>query len=173
MPWHLLTSDTTPRLSEHVVLSVCLIGGRSTLDFVGDVPFGSQYLLGELVGSGGMGRVHVASSVSGVKKLAIKLLRDDLASQPEIVGRFLQESYLLRSVNHPNVVMIHDLVAESGRLGIVMDYVKGGDLRSAFQFPMFANDALHMVAQIASGLNAVHEAGIVHRDLKPENVLAE
>lgn len=135
--------------------------------------FGSRYTLGPLVGRGAMGRVHRASATNEDAPVAVKLLRDDLASEPEVIGRFLQESHLLRSVHHPNVVGIHDLVAESGRLGIVMDFVSGGDLRSAVPFPTSADHALDITAQIAAGLSAVHEAGIIHRDLKPENVLAE
>ncbi len=78
--------------------------------------FGSRYTLGPLVGRGAMGRVHRASVTNEDAPVAVKLLRDDLASEPEVIGRFLQESHLLRSVHHPNVVGIHDLVAETRML---------------------------------------------------------
>ncbi len=138
-----------------------------------ETPFGSRYLLGEIVGRGAMGKVHRATSRDDEAVFAVKVLRDDLASQPEVVTRFIQERQVLRSVDHPNVVKVHDLVVEGDQLGIVMDFVSDGDLRRGVTWPVLPYQAVRLAAQIADGLAAIHAADVVHRDLKPENVLVE
>jgi serine/threonine protein kinase len=135
--------------------------------------FGSKYLLGEVIGRGAVGRVHRASVRDGGADVAVKVLRDDLAANTGVVGRFLQERHVLRSIRHENVVRVHDLVVEGDRLGIVMDFVAGGDLRSVARMASPPGRAVALCAQIADALAAVHAAGVVHRDLKPENVLVE
>jgi len=136
-------------------------------------PFGSRYLLGEVIGRGAMGRVYRAQVRSGGPDVAVKLLRDDLTTQPEVVGRFVQERDLLRAVAHPNVVAVRDLVVEGDELGIVMDLVAAGHLRRAVPPPVAPQTAVQLITQVADGLAAVHAAGVVHRDLKPENILVE
>jgi serine/threonine-protein kinase len=136
-------------------------------------PFGSQYLLGDLIGRGAVGRVYHAYQRDGGPDVAVKLLRDELTEQPEVVARFVRERQLLRLVDHPNVVRVHDLVVDGDRLGIVMDLVSGGDLRRAFPAECRPAQATGLVAQIADALACVHAAGVVHRDVKPENVLVE
>lgn len=133
---------------------------------------GSRYLLADRLGGGGMGEVFLAYAThGGDEQLAVKLLRQDLAEDPDLVSRFLQESRLLRGIRHPNVVRVLDLVAEGDRFGIVMEYVPDGDLRRSVPFPCPVPVALDLLAQVAEGLAAIHAAGITHRDLKPENVL--
>ena len=136
-------------------------------------PFGSRYLLGEVIGRGAMGRVYRAQVRSGGPDVAVKLLRDDLTTQPEVVGRFVQERDLLRAVAHPNVVAVRDLVVEGDELGIVMDLIPAGHLRRAVPPPVAPQVAVQLITQVADGLAAVHAAGVVHRDLKPENILVE
>ncbi|MGQ0846530.1 MAG: serine/threonine-protein kinase [Sporichthyaceae bacterium] len=137
-------------------------------------PLGSQYTIGEPIGRGGMGEVYRATDRSG-RAYAAKLLRPDLADNPQVVAGFLQERSVLLGVRHPNVVGIVDLVAEGGTFGIVMDLVPGPDLRrtlgSAGSLP--PAEVARLGAGVASGLAAVHAAGVVHRDVKPENVLLE
>lgn len=135
--------------------------------------FGSQYLLGEQLGSGAMGRVFAGTMRDTGEQVAIKILREDLSSNADVVARFVQERQVLKAIRHPNVVGVRDLVVEGDRLGIIMDLVPGGDMRRAVRLPVNAGEALTMTAQIAAGLEAVHEAGVVHRDLKPENVLVD
>jgi serine/threonine-protein kinase len=125
-----------------------------------------------------MGQVFRARVVNGTSddagpEVAVKVLRDDLAADPDLIHRFLQEGRLLKSVDHPNVVRIRDLVAEGDRLALVMDLVDGGDLRRAVPIPCSEAQAARIVGGIAEGLAAVHAAGITHRDIKPENVLVE
>ena len=154
---------------------------------------GSRYVLVEALGRGAMGQVYRARVESprsvpdedgsgrngpgGFPQtepdVAVKLLRDDLGGDPDLVHRFLTEGRLLKSVRHPNVVGILDLVAEGDQLAIVMDLVSDGDLRRAVAMPCPEADAARIVAGIADGLAAVHAADITHRDLKPENVLVE
>ncbi len=144
-----------------------------TSEIAGGNAFGSRYTIENLIGRGSMGRVYRGLVRDTGEDVAVKVLRDDLASQPEIVARFIQERQVLRAVNHPNVVGVRDLVVEGEQLGIIMDLVTGGDLRTAVATPMPADRALALTAQIADGLAAVHAANVVHRDLKPENVLAD
>ena len=136
------------------------------------VRLGSRYLLAERLGYGAMGEVRLAHLADGGDaRVAVKLMRPELAGDADLLESFLQEARLLRSVEHPNVVRVLDLVAEGDRLAIVMDYVPGGDLRRAVPSPCPIDVVRDLLGQVADGLAAIHAAGIVHRDLKPENVL--
>ncbi|HMC08120.1 MAG TPA: serine/threonine-protein kinase, partial [Actinomycetota bacterium] len=139
------------------------------------VPLGSHYLVFELVGAGATGAVYRGSERDGGPDLAVKILRPELASDPEVVTRFVRERSILLSVTHPNLVTVHDLVMEGSTLAIVMDFVRGGDLRSYLRQsgPLPPSAAAQLVAQVLNALGAVHARGIVHRDLKPENVMVD
>ncbi len=132
---------------------------------------GSNYLVGERLGRGAMGVVHEATTNDG-RPVAVKFLRAELAADHKTVARFLQERQIFRKVNHPNVVRVHDLVAEGDDLTIVMERVTGGDLKQRIENrSLTPRQSLTIVTGIAAGLSAIHEASVVHRDLKPANIL--
>lgn len=135
---------------------------------------GSLYTIGERLGSGAMGTVYKGRDKDG-RPYAFKILRSELSEEPELVNRFVQERSSLTTVDHPNVVRMHDLVAEQSTLGIVMDLVEGGDLRQRLKEAgtLPPSEVCRLGAGMATGLAVVHEAGLVHRDLKPENVLLD
>lgn len=137
-------------------------------------PLGSSYILGERLGGGAMGTVYKARDHQG-QEYAVKVLRSELAEEPELVQRFVQESSALTSIEHPDVVGMHDLVIEGSTLAIVMDLVPGHDLRTEIRRrgSLPPAEAARIAAGVASGLAAVHRAGLVHRDVKPENVLLD
>lgn len=132
---------------------------------------GSEYLLDALIGRGATGEVWRGSDSEG-RELAFKLLRPELADDPDIVRRFLQERALF-GVEHPNLVRVLDVVVESGRLAIVMDLVHGDNLRLELsrQGTLAPQAALAVLGDVLAGLAKLHALGIVHGDLKPENVL--
>jgi hypothetical protein len=135
-------------------------------------PLGSGYLLLDQIGSGTGGRVYRATRRADGQTVAVKVLRAEYLSDPEMVTRFLREGGALRAASHPHLVRVLDLVAEGDTLAIVMDFVPGPDLRRLLATERLDQDrALRLLAQLAAALDAVHEAGIVHRDVKPENVL--
>lgn len=135
---------------------------------------GAGYRMFELLGSGGMGAVYRGETKSG-DPVAIKLLRPELASDTDMVRRFLQERAILTGLSHPNIVKIRDLVAEGGTIAIVMDLVQGPDLRRELtaRKTLPPAQAAALMASVLRGLAAVHAAGVVHRDIKPENVLLD
>lgn len=139
-----------------------------------DQPLGSSYLLGERLGSGAMGTVYRGRDHDG-NAFAFKVLRSELAEEPALVQRFVQERSSLTAVDHPNVVTMHDLVVEGSTLAIVMDLVQGTDLRAVLRerHTLPPGEVARLGAGIAAGLAAVHRAGLVHRDVKPENVLLD
>src|SRR2546430_827565 len=135
---------------------------------------GSKYRLGESLGSGAMGEVFVGTDTEG-HEFACKILRSELLADPDVVGRFLRERSILTGLRHPNLVGVHDLVAEGDTVAIVMDLVPGGDLRSWLteSGTLLPSEIARIGADIARALAAVHEAQVVHRDVKPENILMD
>jgi serine/threonine protein kinase/Tfp pilus assembly protein PilF len=129
----------------------------------------------QLLGQGGMGAVYKARDTELERLVALKLIRPDLASHPEILRRFKQELILAREVTHRNVIRIFDLGQAHGIKFITMEYVEGRDLRGLLheKGKMTAEEAVPIVIQIASALDAAHTAGVVHRDLKPQNTMVD
>src|SRR5580704_10291726 len=134
-----------------------------------------MYVLDERIGSGGMGTVWKGHHTETGEPVAVKMLADNLSQNQDVVTRFLRERTVLTSVSHPNVVAVRDLVAESDRLGLVMDLVEGADasrqLESHGPFPPV--QVAQFGYEICQALAAIHAAGIVHRDLKPANIMID
>ncbi|MFE6761853.1 serine/threonine-protein kinase [Streptomyces sp. NPDC057689] len=147
-------------------------------------PVGSKYLLEEPLGRGATGTVWRASqreaagaeaAVAGRpgETVAIKVLKEELANDADVVMRFLRERSVLLRLTHPNIVRTRDLVVEGDLLALVMDLVDGPDLHRYLRDngPLTPVAAALLTAQIADALAASHADGVVHRDLKPANVL--
>ena len=134
---------------------------------------GSRYTAHQILGRGSAGTVWLGEGPEGA--VAIKLLREDLASDQELVGRFVQERAALLSLADPHVVGVRDLVVDGNDLALVMDLVRGTDLRTRLERErrLAPEAAVAIAADVADGLAAAHAARIVHRDVKPENVLLD
>ncbi|MEW2139026.1 protein kinase [Streptomyces sp. NPDC005409] len=149
-------------------------------------PVGSKYLLEEPLGRGATGTVWRArqretagaeAAVAGQpgETVAIKVLKEELAQDADIVMRFLRERSVLLRLTHPNIVRTRDLVVEGDLLALVMDLIEGPDLHKYLRQngPFTPVAASLLTAQIADALAASHADGVVHRDLKPANVLLD
>jgi streptogramin lyase len=131
------------------------------------------YRIESLIGRGGMGIVYLAEDVTLGRKVAIKLLAPELAEDGHFRERFLRESRLAASLEHPNIITIYEARQVDGSLYLAMRYVEGSDLRAliAKGGPLPIERALSIVSQVAAALDAAHESGLIHRDVKPGNVL--
>ena len=130
------------------------------------------------IGAGGMGEVYRATDTTLGRQVAIKILPDAFAADPERLARFEREAKTLASLNHPHIAAIYAVEKSGGTTALVMELVEGDDLSqriarlrapdaSARQAGMPLDEALPIAKQIAEALEAAHEQGIIHRDLKP------
>lgn len=131
------------------------------------------YRLENLLGRGGMGAVYRAEDLRLGRKVALKLLAPELAENERFRERFLRESQLAASLDHPHIVPIYAAGEADGQLYLAMRYVEGYDLRQllAREGPLPPERALRIVEQVGDALDAAHERGLIHRDVKPGNVL--
>ena len=137
-----------------------------------NVLLGGRYKIGEMIGSGGMADVYVAQDTRLARKVAVKILRSDLARDPSFVARFRKEAFAAAGLNHPGIVAVYDSGEEPAPY-IVMELVSGHTLRELIhtggRVPL--NRALEIVAGILAALEYSHEQGIIHRDIKPANIM--
>lgn len=136
----------------------------------------SHYKILEKLGEGGMGIVFKALDTKLDRSVAIKFLPPSLSASDENKTRFIREARATAALNHPNILHVHDIDEQDGRLFFVMELAEGTTLRehilhlkSGAGVPV--NQAIDWAAQIAQGLKAAHDKSIVHRDIKPENIM--
>src|SRR5262245_22163423 len=123
------------------------------------------------LGAGGMGEVWRARDTRLQRDVAIKVLPDLVAAEPERLARLTREAQTLASLNHPNIAQIYGFEESGGVRALVMELVEGEDLSAVIaRGPMPLAEALPIARQIADALEAAHEQGVIHRDLKPANV---
>jgi predicted ATPase/serine/threonine protein kinase len=131
------------------------------------------YRVERLLARGGMGEVYLASDEALGRRVALKLLPAELADNPAFRRRFLVESRLAASLDHPHIVPIYEAGETDGRLFIAMRYVEGDDLGTLIgrDGPLSPERALGLLRGVADALDAAHDRGLVHRDVKPGNIL--
>jgi tetratricopeptide (TPR) repeat protein len=134
-----------------------------------------RYRLESLLGEGGMGAVYKALDTELNRTVALKLVRPELATNPQTMQRFKQELLLASKISHKNILRIHDLGDANGIKFITMAFVEGTDLAGLMnregRLPL--DRALRLARQLAAALEAAHGEGVVHRDLKPQNILID
>ena len=132
----------------------------------------SHYRIVSKIGAGGMGEVYLAHDTTLDRRVALKILPEEFAGDPERMRRFVQEARSASALNHPNIITIHEIGDCEGSHFIATEYVEGETLSRRLRGePMSHRSTLDVASQIASALQAAHDAGIVHRDIKPDNVM--
>ena len=158
--WSLATASkaTLPAASEELTPGTLLAG---------------RYEILQLLGRGGMGAVYKARDKELDRLVALKLIRPELARNPEMLRRFKQELILARQVTHKNVIRIFDLGESDGIKFITMDFVEGQDLRALLRNrgKLPPAEAAKVMLQICRALEAAHAEHVIHRDLKPQNIM--
>jgi len=133
-----------------------------------------HYRVLEKLGEGGMGEVFLAEDTVLRRRVALKFLPQQFASDPNALARFKREARTAASLNHPNIVTIHEIGEFEGQPYIAMGYVEGESLGDLIERePVDLARAIDIALQICDGLATAHEAGIVHRDIKPHNILLD
>jgi predicted ATPase/serine/threonine protein kinase len=132
----------------------------------------SHYKIVEPIGSGGMGEVYLADDERLGRQVALKVLPEFMLADPNHLQRFEREASAVSALNHPNILTIYDFEREDGINFFASEFVKGVTLREKLERGRITvTETLEIAIQIASALQAAHDAGVVHRDVKPENVM--
>src|SRR6266702_1039877 len=136
---------------------------------------GGRYEILAILGQGGMGAVYKARDNELDRLVALKVIRPELTTNPEMLRRFKQELILARQITHRNVVRIFDLGQADGFKFITMEYLEGQDLRGVLKEKgkLPPQEAARIILQICRALEVAHGEGVVHRDLKPQNIMLD
>lgn len=139
----------------------------------GDTILNGRYRLYTHQGSGGMAVIYRAIDEALGREVAVKILRPSLTADPAFIMRFQNEARSIANLSHPNIVTVHDVGNDGAANYIVMEYVKGKDLKQVIkkQGALPVERALNLAIGICAGLGFAHRAGIVHADVKPQNIL--
>ncbi|MEP6903711.1 MAG: serine/threonine-protein kinase, partial [Actinomycetota bacterium] len=133
--------------------------------------FGHYEVL-EQIGAGGMGEVYLAKDKKLDRRVAIKILKEKFSRHETNLNRFIQEAKSASALNHPNILVIHEIGEADDAHFIVSEFIEGKTLRDLIgKSPMKLSEVLEISIQIANALSAAHAANIVHRDIKPENII--
>ncbi|WP_127848574.1 Stk1 family PASTA domain-containing Ser/Thr kinase [Lacticaseibacillus hulanensis] len=134
-----------------------------------------RYQLTQTLGEGGMANVYLAHDLILDRDVAVKVLRLDLQNDPDTLRRFRREAMATLELSHPNIVNIYDVGESQGQQYLVMEYVKGTDLKKyiALNFPIPYARVIALMTQILSAVQTAHDHHIIHRDLKPQNILVD
>jgi len=137
--------------------------------------FADRYQIIEELGKGGMGRVYKALDKETSERIALKLIRPEIATDKKTIERFRKELTTARKIGHRNVCRMYDLNKEKGNYFITMEYVSGGDLKSLIRRTkrLDPGTAISIAKQVCEGLTEAHSLGVVHRDLKPSNIMID
>jgi serine/threonine-protein kinase len=133
-----------------------------------------QYEIRELLGEGGIGKVHSAMDTELDREVAIKSLRPELANDESFVKRFRTEAKNLANLNHPNITTLYSLLTQDSNLYMIMELVRGQTLDNIIterKGPLGANESLAIMSQTCEGLAYAHSMGVIHRDIKPANLM--
>src|SRR5678816_3932089 len=131
-----------------------------------------RYEIRSLLGAGGMGEVYLAHDASLNRRIALKVLPVEVASDQDRMRRFKQEAISAAALNHPSIAHIYEIGEADGLNFIAMEYVEGSTLRAKIhQENEELPKLLRALQHVAEGLAKAHAAGIIHRDLKPDNVM--
>jgi len=136
---------------------------------------GARYAILEVIGQGGMGAVYKAEDRELNRFVALKVIRPELASDPNMLQRFKQEILLASKISNRNVIRIYDLGEADGIKFITMEFIEGKDLRALIREKkkFTPEEAVDVVQQMCIALDATHSIGVIHRDLKPQNVMQD
>ena len=132
-----------------------------------------RYIITKPIGSGGMANVYLARDLILDRDVAVKVLKYDFQDDQEAIQRFQREAIAASQLLHHNIVEVYDVDEEQGQQYIVMEYVKGTDLKNFIRerSPLSLELAVNIMSQILSGIEVAHKHGIIHRDIKPQNIL--
>jgi serine/threonine-protein kinase len=135
--------------------------------------FGNRYAMGEMIGTGGMADVYIGEDQRLSRKVAVKVLRSDLARDPSFLARFRKEALAAAGLNHPGIVAVYDSGEEGQNSYIVMELVNGHTLREVLKDPttLTVERSLEIIEGVLTALSYSHENGIIHRDIKPGNIM--
>ncbi|MBI4024729.1 MAG: serine/threonine protein kinase [Verrucomicrobia bacterium] len=133
----------------------------------------AHFKLEDVIGTGGMGAVYMGMDLSLERKVAVKVMREKLARNPQFVESFLREARAAAALSHPNVAQIYSFGEENSRFYLVMELLPGGSLDDKIenQHRVPELEVLDVGIQVAGGLRAAYERGLIHRDIKPGNIL--
>ena len=137
--------------------------------------FAGRYGIIEELGRGGMGTVYKVIDNEIQEKVALKLLKPEIAADKKMVERFRNELKFARKITHKNVCRMFDFSKEKGTPYITMEYVPGEDLKTSLRRmgPLSLGKTIFMIGQVCEGLAEAHKLGVVHRDLKPQNIMVD